>query len=155
VTGQTVVETAVVMVTTLIDEAGQSGTSAEQETMVEVKVLKTVEVVIGTEVTIGVAGGAVGDSTVELVAGTESVSALDAGVLDAAGEDDSALVFAEDEAGATSVLVDPADVSTLEVVDAEPTSPVVSKPFEEVAGVEEVSAGGVGVDGGWQSNPTL
>lgn len=54
------------MVTILIDEAGQSGTSEEQPKVVEVNVLQTVEVVIGAEVSIGMVGGAVGDSTVEL-----------------------------------------------------------------------------------------
>lgn len=38
-TGQIVVETAVVMVTILRDEAGQSGTSEEQARVVEVNVL--------------------------------------------------------------------------------------------------------------------
>jgi hypothetical protein len=54
------------MVTILIAVAGQSGTSEAQSMMVDVIVLKTVEVVTGTEVSIGMAGRAVDNPTVEL-----------------------------------------------------------------------------------------
>jgi hypothetical protein len=148
VTGQMVVETAVVIVITLIESAGQSGTSEEQARVVEVKVLKTVDVVIVIEVSVGVVGGTVGDSPVELkvmerllepvgsttvndeestfkvelttspVEATRVVSALEAGVLDSAVEEDSTMVAAVD---------------------------VLSAVVED----------GVGVEAGWQSNLTL
>lgn len=108
-------------------------------------VLQTVEVVIGTEVPVGIVAGWVVDATVELTGmerlpgvvgetsvdedpilgaelvyslagGTGTVSALEAGILDFALEYDSTLVAAKDDAGATSLLVDAADVSTTEPV---------------------------------------
>ncbi len=171
------------MVTTFIDEAGQSGTPEEQAYVVEVNVLQTVEVVIGTELSVGVVAGIVGDATVELyvtgrllelvgattidedlileaelacslVEGTEVVSALEAGVVDSALEYDSTVVAADDDAGATSLLVDGADVSatelvlTLEAADEEDTGATSlvlttaddEASDDEASAVEEVSA---------------
>ena len=152
------VETAVVMVTTLIESAGQSGTSDEQASVVEVKVLKTVDVVMITEGSVGAVGGTVGDSTVELkvterlfeplgsttvneestlgielatslVDGKGIVSALEAVVVDSAVEEISTLVTADD--GTSDEDAAAVDVFSAVVVD------------------------GIGGEAGWQSNPTL
>ncbi len=146
------------MVTILIDEAGQSGTSEEQPYVVEVKVLQTVEVVMGTDVSIGV-GGAVGDSTVELevvVTLLEEVGAI--------------TVDEGDDSGAASLLVDTVEVSATELVSTLGTDNVDSlveydsildaneDASDDGALVEEVSAVAedvVGVEAGSQSKPTL
>lgn len=153
-----VVETAVVMVTILSEFAGQSGISEEQASVVEVKVLKTVDVVIVTEGSIAVVGGTVGVSTVELKAmerlselvgsttvnedstlGIELanslvedrgvVSVLEAGIVDSAAEESSALVSADD-------WISDEDATAVDVI----------------SGVVE---DGIGGEAGWQSNPTL
>jgi len=126
------------MVTILTAVAGQSGTSEEQPMMVEVSVLKTVEVVRGIEASMGKAGGAVDNPIVELdvieelpeaagativedwplgaalatslVTGTEMLPALDAGILESAVVADDA--FEEAAALDEETAVSPERVGT-------------------------------------------
>jgi hypothetical protein len=105
-------------------------------------------VVIGTEVSIGMVGGVVGDSTVELSVMERLLETVGATVV----KEDS-ILRAELEpllvegAEVVSVLVDD---STLVVAgeDVSATSLLVSTADDEVSVVEDVSAVGVGVDAG-------
>ena len=122
------------------------------------KVLQTVEIVMGTDVSIGV-GGAVGDSTVEVEVIGRVLEGVGATTVDE-GED----------SGAASLLVEAADVSATELVSTLGTDDVDSaveydsrleaneEASDKGAVVEEVSAvveEVVGVEAGSQSKPTL
>ena len=122
------------------------------------KVLQTVEVVMVTDVSMGVAG-IVGDSTVEL------------GVIVRSLEEGGATTVDEnDDSGADSLLVNVSDVSATELVSTLGTDnvdPLVEKDSildaneeasDEGAVVEELSTVAeevVGVEAGSQSKPTL
>ena len=171
--------------------------------MVDVKVLQIVEVVMGTELSMGVVGEPVLDSTEELYVvgrvpdvlgptivdngsvlvaelvdslgeGDAVFSGLEVGVIDSTLENDSTLegtngvdfisqlvvaeieetelsdsvleydsrlVTAEEDSAATSLLATAGDVASDEVVALETVS--------------VVARGGLGVEAGWQSKPTL
>jgi hypothetical protein len=86
VTGQTVVEMAMVSVTTIVESAGQSGTSGAQEVTVCVAVVKMVEVVkLSTSVGSGSGSGSgflvrVTDAVVSVVSGKSDEASLVEGV---------------------------------------------------------------------------
>lgn len=159
VIGQMVVETAVVKVTILTDEAGQLGTSDEQARTVEVKVLKTVDVVIGTEVSEGLevmgATTTEDDLTAEvvllLVEGTEALSLAEGTDTVSEVVEEEVPASTDDEDSDFWLLVDGAGVSAAElvptlddadsVVDGETVllaDEVNDAPAELVSGTEDV-----------------
>lgn len=117
--------------------------------------LQTVEVVMGTDESIGV-GGVVGDSTVEVEVIGRVPEVVGATTVDEG-----------DDSGAASLLVEAADVSATELVSTLGTDSVDwavendsrleanEEASDEGAVVEEVVEEVVGVEGGSQSKPTL
>lgn len=104
--------------------------------------------VIGTEVSMGVGGGGVGDSTVELSVMERLLETVGATMV----KEDSILraelepMLVED-GGVVPVLVDDS-ILVIADEDVSATSLLVSTADDEVSVVEDVSAVGVGVDAG-------